>query len=130
MTRDTPFTEIHFTVEFEVPASFHDRFVELAARLADATRSDEPDTLAYQWFWNSDRSRVIVRELFRDSAAVLAHFESPTFRACLPEMLEGGKVVRFEVCGDAGPDILDGLADLGVVHYTPWQGFCRVGDRS
>ncbi len=126
MSAEVPFSEIHFTVEFEVPPAFLDRFCELAARLTDATRSDEPGTLVYQWFWNQDRNRVVVRELFRDTAAVLAHFEAPTFQACLPELVAGASVVRFEVYGDAGPEILDGLATFGVSHYRPWLGLCRV----
>ena len=126
MSPEVPFTEIHFTVEFEVPASFLDRFCELATRLTEATRSDEPGTLCYQWFWNEDRTRVVVRELFRDSAAVLAHFEAPTFQACLPEMIGGANVVRFEVYGEAGPEILDGLATFEATHYRPWLGLCRA----
>ncbi|MHC4935975.1 MAG: putative quinol monooxygenase [Planctomycetota bacterium] len=122
-----PFPQIHFTVEFEVPADFRERFMELATQLERTTATDEPDTLAYQWFWNEDRTRVIVRELFADRAAVLTHFSSAAFNTCLPEITERCVVVRFEVCGDAGEEILGGLKELGAVHYAPWQGFVRAG---
>ena len=120
------FSEVHFTVEFEVPTDFRPRFEELASQLCEAAERDEPGTWAYQWFWNQEGTHVVVRELFRDSEAILAHFGAPAFEECLPKMTERANVVRFEVCGDVSSEVLEALEGLPVTHYSPWRGLCRA----
>lgn len=49
------------------------RLKDLAGAALATVVAKEPDTIAYEWFMSNDESEVTVIEIYRDTAALLAH---------------------------------------------------------
>ncbi len=68
--------QIHFVARFQIHPDRADEFKSAAAACLAATRSNEPGTLACEWFINEEQTNVIVLEAYESSEAVLAHIEN------------------------------------------------------
>lgn len=87
-------------------------FKELAASLMTSTQA-EPGTLRYDWFFADDGSWCEVREIYADSAAVLAHVAGSADR--LGRLTELGGGLKLEVFGDPTPELRATLASFGEI---------------
>ena len=68
--------QIELSAGFRIHPDHGDEFRELAGRLIDRVRETEPNALVYNWFLTADGKRCSVREVYRDSDAVLFHLEN------------------------------------------------------
>jgi quinol monooxygenase YgiN len=58
---------------FRLQAGAAARLKDLASAALSSVVAKEPDTIAYEWFMSDDESQVTVIEIYRDTAALLAH---------------------------------------------------------
>ena len=94
-------------------------FKELAARALELTKG-EATTLQYDWFFNDDHTKCVVRETYANSDAVLAHMAN--IGELLGKLVETGGGVEVEVFGDPSPELLAAAAAFEPAIYRFLQG--------
>jgi quinol monooxygenase YgiN len=112
----------HIQTTAVFPAIASDRLNEFkqAAEEALMAARDEPGTIQYDWFYNADETRCVLRETFADSEAVLAH--AANVRALLPRLIELGGGLQLDVFGRPSAELSAVLATLGSQIYDFAQG--------
>ena len=48
-------------------------FKELANQCIEAVKANEPNTTQFDWYFNKDETECVVKEEYRDSAAMFVH---------------------------------------------------------
>ena len=66
-------SSLQVTARFTIQEGKLPEFKVLAARCMASVREKDSGTLQYDWFLSEDESECIVRETYRDSAALLEH---------------------------------------------------------
>jgi quinol monooxygenase YgiN len=94
-------------------------FKELAARALEITKGDA-GALQYDWFFNPDETVCVVREIYADSDAVLAHVGM--MGDLLPKIAELGGGLEIDAFGDPSPELLAATAELKPRVYSFFQG--------
>jgi hypothetical protein len=102
-----------------ISASALAEFKQVAADLLERTQQ-EPGTLEYEWYFNSDETQCIVHESFVDSDAVLVHIGNAGDLSGRIVELGGG--VRLEVLGDPSDDLRAALAGFGAPVFAYDRG--------
>ena len=115
---------VYLLVEVTINDGQFDLF-EGVAREMTAGSQKEPGTLGYEWFLSADHKRGRLIETYADANAVLAHFTGPVVQQLVPKALAHGRIDRFEVYGDAGPEAGAMIATLGAEFFAFWQGIGR-----
>jgi quinol monooxygenase YgiN len=91
--------------------TFHPGMVEeykrLSAEAMAIVRTQEPDTLQFDTYFDADETRAVVIERYRDSDALVAHSEH---MAPLMEPLMATGDVEGELLGDLSPDLAEKMA--------------------
>ena len=113
-------TQIQASATFPAIAPEHSsEFRRLAAQLLDSARS-EPGTLQYDWFFNADGTRCVVRETYQDSDAVLSHLVAAG--AHLARLVEFGGGLHLDVFGEPSIALREALAAFSPAIYAHTQG--------
>lgn len=116
--------DIYWMLEVAVKSGQQDAFRGLMEEMVEATRSNEPDTLNYEWTISADGATVHIYERYRNSAAVMAHLG--WFGANVAErflaMAEPKKLTVYGSPDEAATKALDGL---GAIYMRPIGGFAR-----
>lgn len=71
--------QVSWIFELSVNEGALDNLKSLMKEMVEATASNEPGTLAYEWFISEDGKQCHIHELYKDSAATVAHLT--TFKA-------------------------------------------------
>lgn len=103
------------------PADFP-AFEALVAQIVAASR-EEPDTLAYEYVVNADRSAVHIVERYR-LPGLLPHVET-TFAPFAEAFLSLARIEALFVYGRPTPEIRAKLDGFGATYLTPFDGFTR-----
>jgi len=111
-------SELQMTARFRIHDGKLDEFKSLAMRCMQVVREKDTGTLQYDWFLDADGRECVVRERYRDSAAVLEHAGN------LGELL--GRVASvsdpdIEILGAPTAELLAGLAALKPRVYAAFQ---------
>lgn len=110
--------ELQLTARFAIHEGKLDEFKSLAERCMESVREKDTGTLQYDWFFSADGTECVVRERYRDSAAVLEH------AANLGELLPGIAAVSdpdIEIYGSPSAELLEAIAGLAPRVYSPYQ---------
>lgn len=110
--------ELQLTTRFRIHDGKVDEFKRLAAESMARTRERDSGTLQYDWFLAEDGSECVLRERYRDSAAVLEHAMN------LGELIPGIVGVsdpEVEIYGAPTADLVEALAGLAPRVYSPFQ---------
>jgi quinol monooxygenase YgiN len=93
-----------------------DEFKRLSAKCAEIVRTKDKGTLEYKSYFNSDETKCLVFEKYRDSQALLDHFQNlgDTMDAILRTCSGCG-----EVCGTPSPELVDQLKGSPVRVFRP-----------
>jgi quinol monooxygenase YgiN len=113
--------------ELTVKAGKLETFRDLMEEMVSGT-SNEPGTLAYEWYISYDGGNVHVVETYADSAAVVAHHVSEGFAlknwaGRFMDCVDARHVVAYGDPNAAAREILD---RLGATYYSTWGGFSRI----
>lgn len=114
---------VSWVIELAVKDGALDDFTELMHEMVEGT-SEEPNTLAYEWYVSDDGGTVHIFEKYADSEAMIAHVSgflekwAARFLACTDP-------TRFVVYGDPSAAARELLTGFGPVFLGPWGGFSR-----
>jgi hypothetical protein len=85
------------------------------------TARTEPGVLEYDWFFDDTQTVCVVREVYRDSHALLAHARAVGTKLTRLSELGGG--CQLEMFGDPSPQLLDATAPLQrAIFRSSFQG--------
>lgn len=95
-----------------------EEFKRHSERCTELVRTRDTGTLQYESYMNSDETECLVFERYRDSQALLDHFQNmgETMTAIFETCSGSG-----EVCGKASPELIDKLKDAPVHVFRPFQ---------
>jgi quinol monooxygenase YgiN len=115
---------VHWVLEVAIQPGQTEAFKALMKEMVDATKANEPDTLAYEWNISADGGTCHIYERYKDSAATLTHLGSfgKNFAKRFMPMVKPGK---FCVYGRPSADVQKGLAGLNPIYFNPIGGFGR-----
>jgi hypothetical protein len=102
-----------------IPSDNLAAFKRLAGEALKVT-ADDPGVLQYDWFFNEDESKCVVRETYADSDAVLTHLG--LVGDLLGQIVEVGGGMEIEVFGDPSDTLLAATAALHPTMYSYFQG--------
>ncbi len=93
------------------------QFKQFAAQALDITKS-EAGNLQYDWFFNADETKCLVRETYASSDAVLEHMGN--MGELLEQLAQLGGGLEIEVFGEPSAELSNALgAELQI--YRPFQ---------
>jgi quinol monooxygenase YgiN len=114
--------EIYSIYHLSIQPTDFDAFKSLVEQIVDAT-AKEPDTTAYEYVVNAERTVVHIVERYRTNG-LLPHVEQ-TFTPFAQRFLELAKIEKLYVYGDTTPEIRAKLDGFGAEYLTPFAGFSR-----
>lgn len=96
----------------------------LMNEMVDATHSNEPGTLMYEWNFTDDGRRLFLYERYAGSAAAMTHIATfgSKFASRFFEILEPR---GFTLFGNPSEDVKQALASPGMVIVSQRAGFAR-----
>jgi len=111
--------KIQLTARFKIHAGKLDAFKKLAGACMSTTKEKDKGVLQYDWFFSDDQSECIVRETYKDSAAVLNHV------TILGDLL--GQTMALadfsaEGYGNMSEELKNAFGGMGVKMYSYYQG--------
>jgi len=102
--------------------TFHEgmlgEFKRLSAECMEIVREKDSGTLQYEIYFNADQSECIVLERYRDSDALIEHFEHLSH---LMEPILATGSVSGDLLGDLSPELRAKMAGSGVRLFAPYQ---------
>lgn len=116
--------QVWWILELDIQPGRENHLRNLATEMIQATKTNEPGTLDYQWSIRADGKRCHIFERYADSAAVLAHVATFSEKFAGP-FLEILSPVRFVVYGSPSPDVRNALVDFRPAFMETVSGFSR-----
>ena len=115
---------VHWLLELAIKEGQLDAFKALMQEMVEATQTNEPDTLNYEWFISEDGKTCHLYERYADSAATMTHLGS--FGQKFAErFLAAVEPTRFVVYGNPNDEVRQALSGFGAVHMEQIGGFVR-----
>jgi quinol monooxygenase YgiN len=116
-------SQIQTTARFRIREGRLAEFQDIAARCMHSVRTKDTGTLQYDWFFNADQTECVVREMYRDSAAVLEHVAN--LADTLGALLSVADL-EVEVFGSPSEELLQATRALAPRVYSPFQSIQAV----
>lgn len=117
-------SHVSWILELEVQPGREDDLRALIAEMVDATRSDEPGALMFEWSTSADGRRCHLHERYADSAAAMTHLGTFGERFA-DRFLAVLKPARFVVYGSPDAAVRSALAGFDPVYMQDLGGFAR-----
>lgn len=95
-----------------------EEFRAIAAKCQESVRTKDSGTLQYDWFLNADGTECVVREAYRDSAAVFEHVAN---LGDLVGALGTVSDLEIELYGTPSPELVEAVAALRPRLYSPLE---------
>ena len=94
--------------------------------MSRAVEANEPDTVEYKFYLNSDKTKCIVHETYRNSEAAIAHNNGVASQEILPRIFDISTISRFDVYGNPSKELQKVLTSVDVQTYCNlFVGFKR-----
>ena len=105
------------TAHFKIKPGEIDAFKRKAAELIAVVKEKEKGvgSMQYDWFYNETLSECIVREIYADSSAVLAHLVN--VGGLLGELLAISEL-SLTVCGSPSEELKKASEGMNITYYT------------
>jgi quinol monooxygenase YgiN len=115
---------VHWVVEFDIKAGQLETLKPLVSEMVEATKTNEPDTLIYEFFITGDGKHLHIYERYADCAAVLTHLKTfgERFAERLFAMVDFQRVVVY---GNPDNEVQAALAPFEPTYMGPLSGFAR-----
>lgn len=101
-----------------------DSLKQLMKEMVEATKANEPDTLAYEWTMSEDATTCHIHERYTDSAATLVHLKTFNEKYAA-RLMEIGDATNFVVYGNPSDELRKELDTFGARYMPPIGGFSR-----
>ena len=86
-------------------------------------KANEPYTINYEFYLNSDETRCIVHETYANSEAILAHNAGVALQTILPKIFSVSRISRFDVYGNPSEELQKVLTSFGPQTYNLFAVF-------
>lgn len=108
--------QLDATARFRIKSGQLEPFKKIAAQMIAAVQEKElgEGCLQYDWFYNDELSECLVREIYRDSGAVLQHMEN--VGAMLGQLLTISEL-SLQVCGTPSEELKKASEGMGITYY-------------
>lgn len=117
--------QIHFRAEFIIEEGKIKEFKKLVQDMSRVVESNEPDTIIYKIYLNSDETKCIVNEIYANSEAVFAHITGVASQTILPKIFNVSRISRFDVYGNPSEELQKTLTTFSPQTYNLFSGFSR-----
>jgi quinol monooxygenase YgiN len=117
--------QIHIQAEFIIKKGKTNDFKKLIRKMSKHVKTNEPDTLQYQFYLNEDNSRCVVYEKYIDSKATLAHNNGIASQTILPQIFKISRLNRLQVYGKPNKELKKLLTTFDAETYNFVTGFNR-----
>lgn len=95
--------EIRKVVEVKIDEGQLDQFKRLANIFIERVKTSEPDTVSYEWFFDTEGKKCYILEWYRDSIALLARLDN--IRGLYEPLFKVAKITRLEVFGNPSLEV-------------------------
>ena len=116
-------SHVHITAHAAIHDGMTDAFKDTASKIVATVREAEPDTLQYLWYLSDDGRSGTMCEVYRDSAAIMAHLGS--VGPMLGSLLDTCDLT-LEVCGDVSEEVSEALGGLDPAYFRYLDGVDRL----
>ena len=114
---------VRFVLQLKVPAGSQEAVKEVLEKLIKKS-SNEPGTLAYEWFFSEDGSALFGHEWYSDSDAALAHMAGGG--EDIGRLFELTSVEKVDVYGNISDELREAGAPFKPMIVPYWAGFTRL----
>lgn len=67
---------LQITGRFNIHEGKTEEFKKIISRCIEITKANDKNTLQYDWFFNHDETKCVVREIFKNSEAAVEHLDN------------------------------------------------------
>jgi quinol monooxygenase YgiN len=115
---------VYWVLELAIKPGELDNFKGLMAEMVEATQTNEPNTLNYEWTISEDNKNCHMYERYANSGATMSHLG--VFGEKFAErFMEAVELIRFVVYGNPNDEVKEALSGFGAVFMSPIGGFAR-----
>ncbi len=116
--------QVYWNLELAIKPGELDKFKALMNEMVEATKTNEPGTLNYEWSITEDGESCHIYERYADSASVMTHLGTfgEKFADRFTAVLEPK---RLMVYGHPSDEVKEALSGFGAVFLSPIGGFAR-----
>ncbi|MFQ5863813.1 MAG: putative quinol monooxygenase [bacterium] len=115
---------VYWVLELAIKPGELDNFKGLMTEMVQATQTNEPSTLNYEWAIGEDNKSCHIYERYADSGATMTHLGA--FGEKFAErFMANVEVTRFVVYGNPTGEVKEALSGFGAVFMSPIGGFAR-----
>lgn len=116
---------IHFRAEFIIKDGKLKEYKKLVRNMSKVVEANEPGTLSYRFYFDTDEAKCVVDEIYTNSETVFAHNNSFASKTILPKIFSISRIVKFEVYGNPSKKLQKVLTSFSPETYNLFDGFSR-----
>ena len=117
--------QIIFAINADIAVGKADSFRSLLKEMVPAVKASEPNTIRYQYFVNSDDTKLTLIEVYPDSEAAVFHMTAFGVSPFAEEFLASITITSFVVAGNASPALMKAVEPFTTDNRPFVQGFIR-----
>ena len=117
--------QIIFAINAEIVDGKAESFRSLLKEMVPAVKASEPNTIRYQYFLNSDNTKLTLIEVYPNSEAAVFHMTAFGVSPFAEEFLASINITSFVVAGNASAELMEAVAPFTSDNRPFVQGFIR-----
>ena len=117
--------QIIFAINADIADGKADSFRSLLKEMVPAVKASEPNTIRYQYFLNSDDTKLTLIEVYPNSEAAVFHMTAFGVSPFAEEFLASITITSFVVAGNASPALMKAVEPFTTDNRPFVQGFIR-----
>jgi quinol monooxygenase YgiN len=117
--------QVHVRAEFTIIEGKIDEFKKLIQDMSRMVEANEPDTIDYEFYLNSDETKCMVHETYVNSEAALVHNDSIASQTILPKIFSVARLNRFDFYGKPSKELRELITSLNPQIYNLFTGYSR-----
>ncbi len=117
--------QIEFRAEFAIQEGKMEEYKKLVQEMSMLVEANEPDTMRYQFYFDSSEIKCVVYETYANSDAVFAHNNGIASQTILPKIFNISRISKFEVYGNPSEELQKVLTSFNPKTYSLFTGFRR-----
>ena len=117
--------QIIFAINADIVDGKAESFRSLLKEMVPAVKASEPNTIRYQYFLNSDDTKLTLIEVYPNSEAAVFHMTAFEVSPFAEEFLASINITSFVVAGNASAELMEAVAPFTSDNRPFLQGFIR-----
>ena len=117
--------QIIFAINADIVDGKAESFRSLLKEMVPAVKASEPNTFRYQYFLNSDDTKLTLIEVYPNSEAAVFHMTAFGVSPFADEFLASINITSFVVAGNASAELMAAVEPFTSDNRPLVQGFIR-----